>query len=598
MDLMRHPITLPFHASFAALSRRPSRVVAFVALWAACTAAGAQPQAGAELADREIQRQQERDRQWRQQNESLPDVHLQRPAVLVDDRLPDDESPCSRIERIELGGEAAERFQWALDAAHHAGDGTPDRATPRCLGAQGIERLMRRMQNAVIARGFVTTRILAQPQDLATGTLRLTLIPGRVRAIRFTPDSTARARAVNVVPMASGELLNLRDIEQALEGLQRLPDTRADIQVVPAEPQDGEPSPGPGESDLVIHWILPKPWRLALSADDSGSDATGRYQGTVSVAVVHPLALNDLLTLSVRQDLGGGYTGDRGSRGWLAHYAVPWGYWTLGLGALQNHYHQAVAGASQTYVYSGISRQSDIRLARMVWRDAVRKTQVSWRGWRRSAKNFIDDTEVEVQRRRTAGWDLGLHHVEGLDHGKWESDLVLRRGTGALRALPAPEEAFGEGASRVRLTQFETHWVRGWRVGDYALFYDVVGRAQRSSQALTPIDRFSIGGRTSVRGFDGEQVLSASRGWLVRNELMWLPAQDMPMFFYLGVDAGQVGGAGSERLAGRRLAGAVVGVRGNKEWLFWDLFAGRPLRQPDGFVTARRVSGFSLQAVF
>ncbi len=32
-------------------------------------------------------------------------------------------------------------------------------------------------------------------------------------------------------------------------------------------------------------------------------------------------------------------------------------------------------------------------------------------------------------------------------------------------------------------------------------------------------DRFSIGGRYTVRGFDGETTLIGERGWLLRNDL-------------------------------------------------------------------------------
>ena len=46
--------------------------------------------------------------------------------------------------------------------------------------------VMARIQNAIIARGFVTTRILARPQDLKTGTLVLT-VPGRIRDIATRP---------------------------------------------------------------------------------------------------------------------------------------------------------------------------------------------------------------------------------------------------------------------------------------------------------------------------------------------------------------------------------------------------------------------------
>ncbi len=78
------------------------------------------------------------------------------------DRLPPDETPCFPIERIWLDGEDAHRFFWSLKAA----DPGNDFATGRCLGTNGINMVMARVQNAVVVRGFVTTRILAAPQDL------------------------------------------------------------------------------------------------------------------------------------------------------------------------------------------------------------------------------------------------------------------------------------------------------------------------------------------------------------------------------------------------------------------------------------------------
>jgi len=77
-------------------------------------------------------------------------------------RLPPTEFPCFTISRITLQGDAAERFNWALDAANIANDSaSDDPAIGRCLGTVGINTVMTRIQNAIVARGFVTTRILA-----------------------------------------------------------------------------------------------------------------------------------------------------------------------------------------------------------------------------------------------------------------------------------------------------------------------------------------------------------------------------------------------------------------------------------------------------
>ncbi|WP_319633493.1 POTRA domain-containing protein, partial [Janthinobacterium sp. FT14W] len=117
-------------------------------------------------ASQELIRQQERERLLRQQQERTPDVRLlEAPAAAAANRLPAGESPCFTIDHLELRGEDAELFQWALAAASRDDLGAPDAALGRCLGTQAINVLMGRMQNAIIARGYVTTRVLAEPQD-------------------------------------------------------------------------------------------------------------------------------------------------------------------------------------------------------------------------------------------------------------------------------------------------------------------------------------------------------------------------------------------------------------------------------------------------
>ena len=112
-----------------------------------------------------------------------------------------------------------------------------------------------------------------------------------------------------------------------------------------------------------------------------------------------------------------------------------------------------------------------------------------------------------------------------------------------------------------------------------------------------PLDRFSIGGRYTVRGFDGESVLMAERGWLIRNDLGW-SLGNSGQELYLGLDHGQVGGASADLLGGGRLTGAVIGLRGGYKDLSWDVFTGAPLSKPEGFKTAHNTSGINLTLNF
>ena len=537
----------------------------------------------------ELLRQQERERTQREQRErQTPDIHSTPQVEQPDTRLPD-ETPCFTIHRLTLKGQSAEQFQWALKAA-----GTGDNpATGRCLGGQGINLVMRRIQNAIIARGYITSRILAEPQDLTHGDLVLTIVPGRIRAIRYADGSDGQqATLYTAIPARSGDILNLRDIEQGLENLRRVPTAEADIQIAPTE--------NAGESDLVIVRRQALPLRASFSVDDSGSKSTGRYQGTLALSVDNPLRLNDLFSISAGHSLGGDSNpgdGHKGTENYSAWYAIPWGYWQLSVSASQYDYHQTVPGYQTDYKYSGKSKNADARLSRILYRDGSRKTTASVRGWMQESRNFVDDAEVEIQRRRTAGWELGLNHREFIASAIVDASVSWRQGTGAFNALPAPEEAFGEGTSRPRILNADLQYNQPFSLGPLNLRYSTLWRAQWNQTPLVPNDRFSIGNRYTVRGFDGEYTLSGERGWFVRNDL-GLALGPYNQELYVGMDYGEVDGPSTEWIVGRHLAGAVVGLRGGYKALSYDLFTGWPMSKPDNMPVSSVTCGFNASLSF
>jgi hemolysin activation/secretion protein len=464
--------------------------------------------------------------------------------------------------------------------------------------------VLARAQQAAIARGFVTTRVLAAPQDLSTGTLTLSLVPGRIAAIRLTPDSSATllgsgALLGSAIPARSGDLLNLRDIEQGLENLKRAPTAEADIQIEPST----APNAKPGDSDLVVKYVQARKWRVALSLDDSGTQATGRYQAGATVSLDNPFGLNDLFYVSANHSINSHFLSEPsyGTEGQTVHYSLPYGYWMLGFTASNSQYHQSVAGLNQAYVYAGKTNNAEVKLSRLLYRDQSRKTTLALKGFRRESRNFVDDTEVDVQHRVVGGWELGLNHKEFIGEATLEGTLAFKHGTGGFGSIAAPEEEFGEGTSRMKLYTAEVSLNAPFKLGAQKLRYSGLIRAQWNRTPLTPQDRFSIGGRYTVRGFDGETSLMGERGWLIRNDIGWaIPtgSGQSGAELYVGADYGHVGGRSTADQLGRSLAGAVVGVRGQWSKLNYDFFVGAPISKPEGYRTAKVTLGFNLNASF
>lgn len=229
----------------------------------------------------DAQQQQRQNAHINQQSEQLqpqPDIRSQSESSTL--TLPPNESPCYPIQSVTLTDyaktQADTQFKWALDKAVSQLNLT----LPRCLGGEGVGVLMKQIQNNIIEKGFVTTRIVAGEQNLSDGKLVLTVIPGKIRrtivadsspVLRFT-----RLHSLTGLTFSQGDLLNIRDIEQSLENLKRPPTVEANIEILPAEGEQAEA----GESDVKISYAQALPFRLNFSLDDSGSKSTGKWQGS------------------------------------------------------------------------------------------------------------------------------------------------------------------------------------------------------------------------------------------------------------------------------------------------------------------------------
>lgn len=269
------------------------------------------PQRGLVNPDNEAQRQRaQRVALERLQRQQTPDVRLPTPAVAESverARIPV-ETPCFRIQAVQLDGARLHAFDWLLARMN--------RYLRECVGREGLNLIVRQLSAQLIERGLITTRIGIPEQDLSSGVLRLQVFPGVIREIRFKDDS-ARASWRSALPMRPGDLLDLRDLEQGLEQMKRLPSQDVDFKIVPADT--------PGQSDIVIEVKQQKPWRIAASLDNAGSRSTGYRQAALSVSFDNPLGMNDLLSLTWNRDADQ-TTDQHGTRGSSIAYSVPWGY--------------------------------------------------------------------------------------------------------------------------------------------------------------------------------------------------------------------------------------------------------------------------------
>ncbi|MDE9566051.1 ShlB/FhaC/HecB family hemolysin secretion/activation protein [Xenorhabdus bovienii] len=530
-----------------------------------------------------IHQSQQQQAQQQKLDAHPPDVRLSSPLSSPFSLAFPKETPCFLIQKVTVSGR--EGLPHWVPVQRLA-----DLAKDHCLGVRGINQVMSNLQNRLIVHGWVTTRVLAPEQDLSQGELKLRVLPGTVRHIRYTEDSDKYATLYTAMPAREGRLLDLRDIEQGMENLQRLPNVQASMEIVPGEQ--------PGESDIVIKRQQPRFWHMGAWVDNSGTKATGRTQGGLMLALDNPTSLSDLFYLSMTRDLA--FSNRKNSTNYSAHYSVPLGYSQFAITGSSYTYAQTVPQLNEEAKYRGRSQSLNAQLSRVLHRNARSKTTLTYGVNLRQTRNFIKDTEIEGQKRRTSSWNLGLDHRHYIGAAVLDAGIRYQKGTRWFGALPAYEErndrdSADYATAKSEIIQLSASLNTPFTLGNQQFQHRVEYQRQWSNTPLTPQDQFSIGNRWSVRGFDGERTLSADKGWTLRNTLSWqtpLPDQQL----YLGADYGRVGGRGSDIIIGRTLAGGVLGFRGNirPANLSYDVSVGTPFSKPDGFKTDKAHIGFSL----
>lgn len=477
------------------------------------------------------------------------------------------------ITEIKLIGEKSEKFHWVQELLQ--------KYQGRKIGKEGINILVKQASNAIIAKGYVTTRITIPEQDISKGVLTLQLIPGFVEQIVFE-DPKATARWDNALPIKPGDLLNIRDIEQGLEQFKRVPSQDADIKIRPGRKI--------GQSDIVISIKRDKPWRLTLSTDDSGSKDTGKIQMSTNLSIDNLFNDNDLFYASINNDLV--HQGNKkGTDGKSIYYSIPYGYWTLSVGASQNDYHQTVTQYNQGFKYSGENKNVNFKVQKIIERNQTSKTQLSWAINKKISRSYIEDTELNNKREITSS-TLGLYHRQYYGKTVLDYELDYQWAVPWFNSVLTENAAQDEPTTKYRIWTVDTTLTTPMKFGNSQGRYSLNIRGQYTNNTLFTTDQFSIGNRYTVRGFDGEETLTAENGIYLRNEfsIPTEPGHEM----YIGLDYGHVSGPSAKALVGQTLIGSAVGFRGSLGKVSYDVFTGWPIKKPTNFKTANQAFGFQI----
>ncbi|WP_085656946.1 ShlB/FhaC/HecB family hemolysin secretion/activation protein [Pseudomonas sp. B11(2017)] len=440
-----------------------------------------------------------------------------------------------------------------------------------CMGVNQINHLLANITAIYVEQGYIASRPYLSSAPAAGQSLDILVDEGYVESIELA-DQSLPVSLGGAFPHMLGKPLNLRDLEQGLDQLNRLRsvDLTADI----------APGSQPGASRIVLRSRSAgqSRWALGLGADNLGSASTGRDRNTVSLSLDSPLELNDLLSLSASDTLN---RGDRYSRNASLYYAIPYGYWTYSAFASHAEYRAPFKLSTTTLYSTGITDQLSLRADRVLWRDQSHQLSANLQLAHKDVDSYLADARLGIQSPTLTVAEAGLN-LFWLDRAVWNLDVNYAQG---LRWFGADDDGARQ-VSNLPKAQFRKYraglsqWRNG-RLGDQAWQWQSQLNLQYSPDPLPAIEQMLGTDDSAVRGYRVASASGAS-GAIWRNTLRLPLATGGPVQVTprLGLDHGWI--KADHGAPGQRLSGASVGLNLGWKSLQVDVDYQRNLNTPSG----------------
>jgi len=450
-----------------------------------------------------------------------------------------------------------------------------------CLNSEEINKIVTEITNWYVEKGFITTRVYVPEQNIESGTLVLKVIEGRVERVIQNLDHTIdRMEVYTAFPISKGKKLNIRDVEQGLDQLNKLPSNDAQTKILPGAKV--------GESIIQVTNTQHDSLRAYVEGSNS-LNSNGDPKLNLRVEKDNIFYLSD----QIQYNYGTGLikTNEEINKNHNLSYFIPFGYWTVkpGYSYFRSLTNLDVSGTKYPYESKtqAYNINADYVLSR--WRASILtlETGVVYKDKKTSFSSQILDT----LSRRTSNVELGLDFTDKYSSGFYDVRFTVTQGTKLFGAKKDDPNETGPEYPRAQFRKYtiDYSWNHYFNIG---LRYSSNGKLQLSENTLYSEEQIGVGDRYTVRGFNKGFFLG-DNGFYIRNELslpfyykgkniilrnIWSPE------LFVGLDFGYAAKKGGSALYGTEsaaaLSGFAFGFRNNAKYFNLGIVAGIPITQP------------------
>ncbi|MBI5926569.1 MAG: ShlB/FhaC/HecB family hemolysin secretion/activation protein [Aquabacterium sp.] len=561
------------------MANQASKVVASYAAWGLVLTVASSPAWAQSPADLDAARRQAEALQRQQQEQIKRDQDALQPGEKAPGGV-DTRKLVPKVDASKAGGKCRDIGEIVIHGAPRLPSSVREQIDKQfaghCLGVTEIEQILGEITKDYVLRGYVTTRAYLPAQDLSKGKLEITVVEGTIEKLRIEDKGSRSFAPGNTIPAKPGDVLNLRDLEQGIDQINRLASNKATLDIQPGSQAGGSEVVIRNEPESFYHWLF--------SFDNQGSVHTGKNQGGVSLSTDSLLGWSEFMLFTHREAIPGEKL-NTWSTSDSFMLSVPYGYNTFSYnGCISRYVSTILAPSGLELIASGDSTCNAVTWDRVVYRDASTRANVSSTYTNKESRSYLEGQLLGVSSRKLTVLDLDGNVTTGLGPGILGLSVGWAEGlssAGALRDMDdlpfeAPRAQFKKlkyGASYSLPFQ--------WLGNEWSLNSTLTGQSARTT--LYGSEQMAIGGIYTVRGFVNS-TLAGDSGYYLRNDLSMrqtisLAGVALPTRWFVALDMGAVRNRVPEVPQGS-LVGAALGASISWKGATWDIFGSCPVAMP------------------
>lgn len=430
----------------------------------------------------------------------------------------------------------------------------------KCNSIEELLSLTNKITNKYIKKAYVTSKAYLKVQNLKNKELDIKVLEGKIEKI-----ISKNVNMSNLYNAYENKILNLRDLEIAIQQGERLQSQNLKLELIPSNKE--------GYTIVkIVNNSNANKWFGNISLDNYGTKKTGKYQIHNNFTYENLFKISDILNLNLNTTNNAFKTNDK-TIGTSIVYSFPYNRFLFSLSYSYSKYKQKnsdIFGSS--FQSDGNNNSKSIDISYKAYHSLKHSLELLIKYDNKKSKNYFNDISLDLQSYSSSSLSLGFKHTYANGILDYYTKIMIHKGIGGNKDKLALQDIY------YKKYTMDLGFNKYLDIPS-KLRYNFYLRGQYSSDNLFGSDELSMGGVYSVRGFK-KTGLNGNTGFYTRNEFSVQEKNSKITFVpYMAVDTGYIKSE-KDSVSGK-IVGFSGGLRLHYKNINLEMFNNVPLKRTE-----------------